>query len=569
MLFDFQEKPVERRSIRLIVWAVAIITFGLTYCVTSPAVLVSPNNEVTSRCKIPEYAILESYRRDNTTLQKILFGDEFRNKSAAKLTGAVQIKTDIGDDAPQLEEDPQFWEKKFRPFHEYLENTFPSVWSFSKIEKINHWGLLVTWEGSDSSLEPVLLSAHQDVVPIAESTLDQWEHPPFDGVYDGHQLWGRGSADCKNLLIGLLETLEELHLSKFQPRRSIILAFGFDEEIGGERGANHISQFLLERYGENSIYAVIDEGGQSLVKHGDVALALIGASEKGLINVKVGITAPGGHSSVPPDHTSIGILSELITRLEKNPFAPIFSPRNPTFYEYQCIAEFSDELPLSIRKEVEKAETSTSAREKIAEYIYHSNLGSRYLVTTSQAIDIIHGGVKSNALPEYAEVIINHRIAVESSVKEVVSHDFQYIEDVAKDFGIGLVVNGSVHIPKTEKGYFSVSTSWELQPAPFTPINDERWNLFAGTLRHVYEKICRGTLEEFEGLPVITSPGMATGNTDTQYYWDLTKHIYRYRPGLTPSVQAHAHGANEHIPFNSHLQIIAFYYEYLQVIDSA
>lgn len=61
--------------------------------------------------------------------------------------------------------------------------------------------------------------------------------------------------------------------------------------------------------------------------------------------------------------------------------------------------------------------------------------------------------------------------------------------------------------------------------------------------------------------------GIATGNTDTLHYWDLTKHIYRYRAGLTPTVEAHAHGVDEHIPFDSHLQIIAFYYEYLQIID--
>ncbi|SGZ52896.1 CIC11C00000002552 [Sungouiella intermedia] len=522
--------------------------------------------EAKTHCAVPEYVILDSYRKDNSTLVKIIYDEAFRNTSAAKLTGAVRVRTDVGDDAPTVDEDPEYWEKRFGKFHTFLEKTFPGVWNFCKIEKVNHYSLVITWEGSESSLKPVMLTAHQDVVPIQEASLDQWEYPPFDGFYNGDQLWGRGSADCKNLLIALLETAEELYNSGFRPRRSIIYAFGFDEEIGGLRGANHISEFLLQRYGENGLYAVVDEGGQSLVKHGNVALALIGTGEKGMLNVKVEVDTPGGHSSVPPDHTSIGIISELVTRLEKNPFAPVFSDRNPTFYEYQCIAEHSDAVSPEIRRLIKESQTSKAASKKVADYIYNSDLGSRYLVTTSQAVDIVHGGVKSNALPEHVELVINHRIAVESSVDEVMKRNTHYIQAVAENFDLGLQIGGETISAPTAKGHITVSTSWNLEPSPFTPIYDGHWETFAGTLRHVYEVVCRGTLKEFEGLRIIATPGMAAGNTDTQYYWGLTKHIYRYRPGLVPLVQAHAHGANENIPFDSHLQIIAFYYEYLQVV---
>lgn len=544
-----------------------VVCLVVVYCSLSRLGLQT-TSVASNQCPIPEYVYLESFSRDNTTLHKIIFDPVFRNASASKLAGAVRIRTDIGDDAPGVKENPKYWEERFGPFHKYLEETFPHIWTFCKVEKVNLWGLVITWEGSDQSLQPVLLSAHQDVVPVQDSTIGLWKYPPYQGFYDGDKLWGRGSADCKNLLIGLLETAEELYNSGFRPRRTIIFAFGFDEEIGGERGANEISAFLKNKYGKGAFYAVIDEGGQSLVRQGNVALALIGTSEKGLLNMRIGLNTPGGHSSVPPDHTSIGIVSEMITRFEKNPFHPIFSPRNPTFYEYRCVAEHSDILGPEIRKQVRKADYSQSARKIVADYIYHSSLGSRYLVTTSQAADIISGGVKSNALPEYVEVVVNHRIAVESEVQQVIDRNLAIISGVANDFDVGVLMGNTTFRPKTEKGYISVSTSWELEPAPFTPIHDRHWNLFAGTLRHVYEKICKGSMDTFEDLPVIPSPGMAAGNTDTQHYWDLTSHIYRYRPGLKPSVEAHAHGANEHIPFNSHLQIIAFYFEYLQIVDT-
>lgn len=52
------------------------------------------------------------------------------------------------------------------------------------------WALVYEWKGTDSSLKPVFLTAHQDVVPVLDSTVNQWTHPPFEGVYDGTKIWG-------------------------------------------------------------------------------------------------------------------------------------------------------------------------------------------------------------------------------------------------------------------------------------------------------------------------------------------------------------------------------------------
>ncbi|GEQ72813.1 hypothetical protein JCM33374_g6501 [Metschnikowia sp. JCM 33374] len=532
-----------------------------------PTGTFSVNPHTKPACQIPGYARPESFHRDNSTLVKIMHDHSFRNASAAKLSGAVRVRTHVSDTAPLVAEDPGYWQEKFGPFHAYLEATFPQLWQFCHVEKVNEWGLVITWKGSNADLKPVLVSAHQDVVPIQEATIDQWTYPPFDGVFDGERLWGRGSSDCKNLLIGVLEAAEELHSAGFTPHRTIIFGFGFDEEIGGANGARHIGKFLLDRYGNDGFYAVIDEGGQSLVKHGDVSLALIGTAEKGAINYVVGLNTPGGHSSVPPDHTSIGIISDLVTRFERAPFSPLFTPRNPTFYEYQCIAEYSSDMPAGLARAVRNSASCPHARNEVAQAIYNSDLTNRYLVTTSQAVDIIHGGVKSNALPEYVEVLVNHRIAVESSVQEVFERNLDLVTSVAKEYGLGVKIGEQVVIPPTKNGHFSITKGAHLEPSPATPLYDKHWELFAGNLRHVYEEVCSGTMAEFEGSTIIPAPGMATGNTDTQHYWNLTSHIYRYRPGLVPTVQAHAHGVDERIVFDSHLQIIAFYYEYFQLID--
>ncbi|KAK6197962.1 uncharacterized protein RJT21DRAFT_136367 [Scheffersomyces amazonensis] len=520
------------------------------------------------KCHQYDYARPSSYLEDNSTVFRIISDENFRNQSAKKLSGSVRVKTDVYDDSPLVEDDPKYWEDKFKPFHEYLENTFPIVWKHFKIETANTWGLIITWEGS-SSLKPILLTAHQDVVPTQDNTIKDWTYPPYEGVFDGEKVWGRGAADCKNLLIGLLEAAEELYKSGFRPRRSVIFGFGFDEEIGGPRGAGSIAEILIERYGKDSFYAVVDEGGQSLAYENDVLLALPGTGEKGSTDVIIGLNTPGGHSSVPPDHTSIGIISQLIEEIENNPFNAFFTPVNPTFHEYQCIAVYSPSLDPKIRVDILRSEYDENSKKQAIKYLHDKSLLSRYLITTTQAIDIIHGGAKSNALPEYVEIDINHRVAIESNTDYVVSKDLNHVKYIAEKFDLGIVFNGEEIRAKTPKGYFTVEKVSELEPAPITPTTGKTWELFSGTIRHVYEEIAfADPKSEYHGKTVVVAPGIATGNTDTRYYWDLTKHIFRYRPGASTTVEAHAHGVNEVIPISSHLQLIAFYYEYLQLIDS-
>ncbi|CAH2353946.1 carboxypeptidase S [[Candida] railenensis] len=525
----------------------------------------SLNVDADDVCPLIPYVRPETYLKDNSTLDRIIYDASYRNQSAAKLSGAVQVKTDTYDDSPLVGDDPKYWEAKFKPFHQYLAKTFPTVFKITKLEKVNNWGLVFTWEGSDASLKPILLTAHQDVVPTQDATLKDWTYPPYDGVYDGEHLWGRGSADCKNLLIGVLEALEELHQDGFKPKRTIVLGFGFDEEIGGENGAQHIGKHLIEKYGKSSFYAVIDEGGQSLIEQDDIYLALPGTGEKGMVNLVIGLNTPGGHSSVPPAHTSIGIISKLISAIEDKQFDPIFSPRNPTFQEFQCVAVHSPSLSTPIKHAILNSEHNKIANGIAIEYLSRKSLDVKALISTTQAIDIIHGGAKSNALPEYVEAVINHRISVESSVNATVQKDLNQVFEYAEKFDLGVVYEGEVLKNKTAKGYFTVYKESTLEPAPLTPTNDRHWEVLGGSIRHVYEEVAMP--EKFAEKPVVVAPGIATGNTDTQWYWSLTEHIFRYRPGLTPTLETHAHGVDEHIPFDSHLQIIAFYYEYLQVID--
>ena len=77
----------------------------------------------------------------------------------------------------------------------------------------------------------------------------------------------------------------------------------------------------------------------------------------------------------------------------------------------QCVAEHAQVVPSSLRRMIEKSVHSDKALESLQSFV-RKDIMLDSLVTTTQAIDLIQGGVKSNALPELAWAVLNHRISV-------------------------------------------------------------------------------------------------------------------------------------------------------------
>lgn len=161
--------------------------------------------------------------------------------AARRLAGAVRFKTISYDGRPDASGD------EFLALHDYLEKTFPAAHRAMKREKVGQFSLLYMWQGSDASLKPIMLMAHQDVVPVAPGTEKDWRHEPFSGdIADGF-VWGRGAWDDKSNLLAVLEAVEKLAASGAQPKRTIYIASGHDEEVGGPRGATAIAKLLDQR----------------------------------------------------------------------------------------------------------------------------------------------------------------------------------------------------------------------------------------------------------------------------------------------------------------------------------
>lgn len=126
---------------------------------------------------------------------------------------------------------------------------------------------------------------HQDVVPVLQVTESRWKYPPYSAHFDGRFVWGRGASDCKNIVIGVLEAFETLLQKDHKPERTMLAAFGFDEEISGWKGAAFLSKHLEETKGKNSIDLVIDEGGLGIKEMYGTMFVLPGLGEKGRISM--------------------------------------------------------------------------------------------------------------------------------------------------------------------------------------------------------------------------------------------------------------------------------------------
>lgn len=314
---------------------------------------ISPPPSSISQPKCEQVApLVPGHQTDElVSMDAFLQSAKFRNQSIQTLSGAVQIPTESFDDMGVVGEDER-WNIFFK-FEDYLKTAFPLVHSTLSLDKVNKHGLIYTWTGTDPTLKSTLLMAHQDVVPVPNSTVAQWTHPPFSGFFDGKFVWGRGSSDCKNHLIAILEAIELLVAANFQPRRSVILSFGFDEEISGTQGAGQLAPYLLEKHGPDSMAAILDEGAGTFNVWG-AAFAMPGVAEKGYEDIDIVVRMPGGHSSIPPAHNGIGVASELITLIEAHPYEPRLSDENPFLGLLHCGAEHAPDFPPKLRSLLRK-----------------------------------------------------------------------------------------------------------------------------------------------------------------------------------------------------------------------
>jgi len=407
----------------------------------------------------------------------------------------------------------------FTALHAALAEMFPRAHQALRREVVAERSLLYTLEGSDPALEPVLLLAHLDVVGVEAGTEGQWKHPPFAGTVADGSVWGRGSRDDKLGAVSILQAVELLLEQGFKARRTVHLAFGHDEELGGHRGAGELAKLLKSR-GVRPLL-VLDEGmtlTQGMAPGIDAPVALIGVAEKGCVNVELVARAEGGHSSIPPPRTAIGALSRAIARLEDHPMPRhLDGPIRPLLDALGPEMGFGNRVVFANRW----------LFGPLVERRLSAKPTSDALLHTTNAATIFEAGVKRSALPQQARAIVNFRILPGDSVASVLQH----VREVVDDPGISL----------------TALQESQVEPTPLSDTSATGYRLIERSLREV--------------IPgVVVAPSLFMGRSDSRYYMELSPHVYRFSPQrLLPGETSQFHGPGEHISLASLAEGVRFF----------
>jgi carboxypeptidase PM20D1 len=438
--------------------------------------------------------------------------------AASRLAGALRIETVSYQDRGLM--DPQ----AFRELHAYLESSFPLAHATLQRETVAELSLLYTWPGTDPALKPVLLLAHQDVVPVEAESVEGWSFPPFAGELRDGFVGGRGGLDDKSGVLGIMEAVELLLRQGFQPERTVLLAFSHDEEIGGGEGAHAIAELLASRGVE--LEYLLDEGGaylDGLVSGVAVPVAAIAVAEKGYLSVELTVQSTGGHSSNPPPETAITILANAVRKISESPFKPRLTGPGREF-----LKRIAPELPFSRRLLI----ANLWLFEPVLARAMASGGATASTVRTTIAPTMFHAGVKDNVLPKRAQAVINLRILPGDTVAGVLEH----IVRAADDDRVSVQPIGGGQEP--------------------SPVSSFETAAYAGLERSIRRA------HPHEGL--IVSPFLLPAGTDSKHYTSLTDQVYRFRGfSVTPASIALAHGTDERISVEDYGRVIRVFYEVL------
>jgi carboxypeptidase PM20D1 len=414
--------------------------------------------------------------------------------------------------------------KGFITLHHMLEETYPRAHAALKREVINGYSLLYTWPGHNLELEPVLLAGHLDVAPVDPAQAADWLYPPFSGQVAEGYVWGRGALDDKGSVVAMFEAVEYLLEEGFQPERTIYLAFGHDEEIGGAQGAKEIAARLLERDIQPGV--VLDEGlgvSEGVLPGVKAPVALIGTGEKGYLSLELVVEKTGGHSATPSGITPIGVLGEALHNLNRITFRPRTALARRMLRSLAPALPFGWQMVLANR---------WLFGERLERWFASSPTGLALLHTTS-AITMVSGGIKDNVLPASAQAVINFRLMPGDSLRSA----FEKVLDAVDNLGVTVrPLSGD-----TLEG----PSGWN--PPPVTDPNSDHYALVASLVQQTFPE-------------ALVAPILSTGAADARYYTAVSPHVLRFScERVTPADLERVHGINERLSLEDSARMVGFY----------
>ena len=406
----------------------------------------------------------------------------------------------------------------FDSLNTFLHSNYPLVFSTLNLQIINNYSLLFHWKGSTSNKKPVILYAHLDVVPADEGDSSQWQHPPFNGTIDSEFIYGRGAIDDKGSVIAILESVEKLISENFIPSRDIYIAFGHDEEAGGEQGAQKIAQ-ELEKRGVKAEF-LLDEGGLvaiDMVPFVKSPVALVFTSEKGYLTLELSVKSNGGHSSFPPMDPPIEILTAAIQKIHNHPFDKRMT---------ESVSDFMDYVGPEMKLPFKALFANRWLFRSVIFNEYEKIPSANAMISTTAVTTIINGGTKENVIPSEVKAKINFRLLPGDSSAAIL----RKVKELIDDERISVSINDNAE-----------------ESSKVSSVKSEGFKLLNVVISKIYPD-------------AIVAPSLLIAQTDSRHFRNVTENIFRFIPiRMDDKILGSMHGTNEKIGIHDFMESIAFY----------
>lgn len=366
--------------------------------------------------------------------------------------------------------------------------------------------LVARLDGGDRA-RALLLASHTDVV-AAEA--QHWTHPPFAATVADGCVWGRGAVDMKHMTAFGLTTLLWLKRTGAPLARDVVLVAVADEEAGCGLGSKWLAEHRAEWLeGE---YCLGEVGGFSATV-GETRVYPIMVAEKGFLWLRVTVSGPPGHGSIPHPDNAIVRLARIVDRLGSTrlPFH-----RHPVVDTFLKTLGRAAGLPAGL---VLHAALHGWLSDLVLDRVLPDRERARVFAASlhnTVVPTIIEGGRKENVIPSEASVVLDCRLLPGFSEE-------RFLEELR------------THLGDTQGLEFSVVAAGEAVETPIdTPL---------------YETL-RTTLERRDPGCIVT-PYLLVGYTDAKAYSRLGIRTYGFAPLLLPKeleFSALFHGHDERVP---------------------
>lgn len=413
----------------------------------------------------------------------------------------------------------------FDKFHQVLKEEFPLVFSNLEIyypgknKDEQSRALLLKWRGK-SSARPMVLMAHQDVVPADPST---WTYPPYEGTLKDGKIWGRGAMDCKNTLFITINAVEELLKEGFVPENDVYLSYSDCEENSG-MGA----PYAVEWFKEHDVHPVVavDEGG-AIIENAfpgmKMPFAMVGILEKGYADVKFTAHGKGGHSSAPPNKTPIARLAAFVNYCETH----VLFKRRMSDAALQMLKGVSTGLGGALRFLTKHAKGFSPLIVKALPAI--TPFGKALLGTTL-TFTMAEGSQAPNVIPQSASVVANLRFGPGDKSEDCIAK----LSTIASKYDI------------------EVEVLTAREHSATVDINSPEYKHFVDTMR-----------EQFPEIGI--SPYLMFGGTDCRHMQKIVPCAIRCTPcRLNPQQLASMHASDENIDVQSLIDGTEFFKKFIK-----